>query len=110
VGHRKVSPREACELIHRAGGQAVLAHPGFLDEPEAVIRDLAAGARLDGVECYYAEHTPEQTARFLRLCHELELAPTGGSDFHGPPVRAARLGHPPVPWEAWEALRRRAGR
>ena len=110
VGHRKVSPREACELIHRAGGQAVLAHPGFLDEPEAVIRDLAAGARLDGVECYYAEHTPEQTARFLGLCHELELVPTGGSDFHGPPVRAARLGHPPVPWEAWEALRRRAGR
>ena len=65
---------------------------------------------LDGVECYYTEHSPEQTARLLGLCRELHLVPTGGSDFHGPKVRAATLGQPPVPWETWEALRRRAGR
>ena len=110
VSHRKVTPRGACELIHRAGGQAALAHPGFLDDAERAIRELAATGHLDGVECYYAEHSPEETARFLGLCRELGLVATGGSDFHGPPVRAARLGYPPVPWEAWEALRRRAGR
>ena len=75
-----------------------------------MIRGLAGSGLLDGVECYYAEHSPEQTARFLGLCRELGLVPTGGSDFHGPRVRAATLGQPPVPWEAWEALRRRAGR
>ena len=75
-----------------------------------MIRGLAAMGLLDGVECYYAEHTPEQLAQFLGLCRELGLVPTGGSDFHGPRVRAATLGQPAVPWDAWEALRRRAGR
>jgi hypothetical protein len=110
VPHRKVTPREACEIIRRAGGLAVVAHPGFHEDPEAMVRDLAGTGLLDGVECYYAEHSPELTARLLGLCRELDLAPTGGSDFHGPKVRAATLGQPPVPWEAWEALRRRAGR
>jgi hypothetical protein len=110
VAHRKVAPREACEIIRRANGLAVVAHPGFHDDPEGMIRVLAGTGLLDGVECYYAEHSPEQTARFLGLCRELDLVPTGGSDFHGPRVRAALLGLPSVPWEAWEALRRRAGR
>jgi predicted metal-dependent phosphoesterase TrpH len=110
VTHRKVSSREACEIVRRAGGLAVVAHPGFHEDPEAMVRGLAETGLLDGVECYYAEHSPEQTARFLGLCRELGLVPTGGSDFHGPKVRAATLGQPPVPWEAWEALRRRAGR
>lgn len=108
--HRKVGPREACEIIHRAGGLAVVAHPGFHEDPEGMVRNLARTGRLDGVECYYAEHSPEQTARYLGLCRELDLASTGGSDFHGPKVRAATLGQPPVPWEAWEVLRRRARR
>jgi len=102
--------RQACELIHRAGGVPVMAHPGFNPAAETLIRDLAGERLLDGVECYYAEHTPEQTARFVGLCRELGLVTTGGSDFHGPAVRAATLGHPAVPWAAWEDLRRRAGR
>ena len=110
VPHRKVGSREACEIIRRAGGLAVVAHPGFHEAPEAMLRALAATGLLDGVECYYAEHSPEQTARFLGLCRELDLVPTGGSDFHGPRVRAGTLGQPPVPWAAWETLRHRAGR
>jgi 3',5'-nucleoside bisphosphate phosphatase len=110
VPHRKLLPHEACEVIRRAGGLAVVAHPGFHEDPETMVRELAGTGLLDGVECYYAEHSPEQTARFLGLCAELALVPTGGSDFHGPKVRAATLGQPPVPWEAWEALRRRARR
>jgi predicted metal-dependent phosphoesterase TrpH len=110
VPHRKVTPREACEIIRRARGLAVVAHPISHADPEAMIRSLATAGFLDGVECYYAEHSPEQTAQLLALCRELGLLPTGGSDFHGPRVRAGTLGQPPVPWEAWEALRCRAGR
>jgi 3',5'-nucleoside bisphosphate phosphatase len=110
VSHRKLPPPEACQLIHRAGGLAVLAHPGFQESSESLVRELAGERLLDGVECYYAEHTPAQTARFVGLCRELGLVPTGGSDFHGPSVRAATLGQPPVPWAAWEELRGRAGR
>ena len=108
VPHRKVGSQEACRIIRRARGLAVVAHPVFHEAPEAMLRTLAATGLLDGVECYYSEHSPEQTARFLGLCRELDLVPTGGSDFHGPRVRAGTLGLPPVPWEAWEALRRRA--
>jgi hypothetical protein len=110
VPHRKVTPRQACEIVRRASGLAVVAHPGFHPAPEEMIRGLAASGLVDGVECYYAEHSPEQTAQFLGLCRRLDLVPTGGSDFHGPRVRAGTLGQPPVPWEAWEALCRRAGR
>jgi 3',5'-nucleoside bisphosphate phosphatase len=110
VPHRKVGSREACEIIRRAGGLAIVAHPGFHEAPEDMVRSLASTGLLDGVECYYAEHSPEQTSRLLGLCRELGLLPTGGSDFHGPRVRASTLGQPPVPWDAWEALRRRAGR
>lgn len=110
VPHRKVTPREACEVIRRANGLAVVAHPGFHPDPEGMIRGLAATGLLDGVECYYAEHSPQQTAQFRALCRQLGLVSTGGSDFHGPRVRAGTLGQPAVPWEAWEALRARAGR
>ncbi|MBI3456890.1 MAG: PHP domain-containing protein [Candidatus Rokubacteria bacterium] len=110
VSHRKVTPGEACALVHRAGGLAVLAHPGFQERSEALVRELAGQQLLEGVECYYAEHTPAQTARFIGLCRELGLVTTGGSDFHGPAVRASTLGQPPVPWAAYEELRRRAGR
>jgi predicted metal-dependent phosphoesterase TrpH len=110
VPHRKLTPREACEIIRRARGLAVVAHPSFHPDPEAMIRGLAGAGVLDGVECYYAEHSPEQTAQFLALCRKLDLVPTGGSDFHGPRVRAGTLGQPSVPWDAWEALCRRAGR
>jgi predicted metal-dependent phosphoesterase TrpH len=110
VSHRKLTVRDACALIRRAGGVAVMAHPGFQAESETLIRELAGERLLDGVECYYAEHTPEQTGRFVGLCRELALVTTGGSDFHGPAVRAATLGQPPVPWAAWQELRRRAAR
>ncbi len=110
VSHRKLTVGEACDVIHRAGGVAVMAHPGFHAGAEPLVRARAGGRRLDGVECYYAEHTPEQTAAFVALCRQLDLVPTGGSDFHGPAVRAATLGQPPVPRAAYEALRRRAGR
>src|SRR5262249_33186975 len=62
VPHRKVSAQEACQIIRRAHGLAVVAHPGFHQDPEAMVRELATTGLLDGVECYYTEHSPEQTA------------------------------------------------
>ena len=83
---------------------------GFLSDADGVIRELAGTGALDGVECYYGDHTPEQTNRFVGLCRELGLLSTGGSDYHGPPVRSAVLGLPPVPVAAYQALLARAGR
>jgi len=57
-----------------------------------------------GIETYYAEHSAAQTASYVQMCRDLGLAATGGSDFHGPRVRAGSLGVPSVPMSVWDAL------
>ena len=61
-----------------------------------------------GIECFYSEHTAAQRGSYVELCRQHNLLATGGSDFHGPPVRAAVLGSPPVPLAVWEALQVKA--
>src|SRR5437867_7262321 len=95
VPRRKVSPEDAVQLIRRAGGVPVFAHPGLADR-DALIPGLI-GAGLMGLECYYGQHSAVQTATYLQLCRDHDLVATGGSDFHGPQVRAATLGVPAVP-------------
>ncbi|PYM49513.1 MAG: hypothetical protein DME16_08940, partial [Candidatus Rokuibacteriota bacterium] len=50
----------------------------------------------------------QQRATYLQICKEQDLVATGGSDFHGPRVRAATLGSPTVPMAAVDALRVKA--
>ena len=86
----KPSPAEAIELIHQAGGKAVLAHPGLLKMgkqwQEELITKLAVTG-LDGMECFYQKHTFMQTKFYLNLAREHHLAITCGSDFHGEKVK-----------------------
>jgi predicted metal-dependent phosphoesterase TrpH len=102
VPRRKLSPEAAVRLIRRAGGVPVFAHPGLAGRDELIPGLIAAG--LMGIECYYNEHSPAQTAGYREICRERGLVATGGSDFHGPRVRSAVLGTPAVPLAAWEAL------
>ena len=84
VSRRWPTAAEAVDLIHRAGGAAVLAHPFWdLDAPEAVAA-LIDDLELEGVETFYPAHTREQTKFLLGVCSERGLTPTGSSDFHGP--------------------------
>lgn len=96
------TPREAINVISRAGGLAVIAHPGIrrLDE---LIEELAAHG-LRGVEAYHADHTPEQSARYDALAKRLGLLRTGGSDFHGRNGPNPPLGSVFVPSDALEEL------
>jgi predicted metal-dependent phosphoesterase TrpH len=81
-----LSPADAFSWIREAGGLPAIAHPGRFangafvwDRAMADFRDMGAL----GVETYYSEHSPAQTAYFLGLCQDLSMAPTGGSDYHG---------------------------
>ncbi len=82
------SAREAIELVHGAGGIAVLAHPPLssgVDAPggiEAFVERLLPDA-LDGLEIWHPGHKPGQIRRLRRLAREHDLLETGGSDFHG---------------------------
>jgi 3',5'-nucleoside bisphosphate phosphatase len=84
VSRRWPHAEEAIELIHGAGGSAVLAHPFWdLDDPGQVAA-LADDLNLDGIECFYPAHDRAQTKFLLELCRERGLAATASSDFHGP--------------------------
>jgi predicted metal-dependent phosphoesterase TrpH len=102
VPRAKLNPADAVRLIRKAGGAPVLAHPGVSDR-DALIPDLVA-AGLMGIESYYPEHSAAQTAGYVQTCRDHGLVATGGSDFHGPRVRAGTLGHPTVPMAVWEGL------
>jgi predicted metal-dependent phosphoesterase TrpH len=82
----KITLEEGIDLLHQAGGLAVLAHPLSLklDEPKlAVELKRLRECGLDGVECYYPSHTPEFTDHLLHMAQKAGLLATGGSDFHG---------------------------
>ncbi len=106
VPRAKLTPAEAVRLIRKARGVPVLAHPGLAHRDELIPDLVAAG--LMGIECYYSEHSPAQTASYVQTCRDGGLVATGGSDFHGPRVRAGRLGTPAVPMAVWEALQAKA--
>ena len=106
VPRRWPTALEAIDLIHAAGGVAVIAHPYWdISEPERV-DDLIRSLGADGVETFYPSHSEEQTAHLLELCAELDLFPTASSDYHGPTHRTFAafgayetygLGEPRVP-------------
>src|SRR5260221_3132375 len=106
VPRRWPTAEQAIELIHAAGGVAVIAHPYWdISEPDEV-DDLIRSLGADDVETFYPSHSKEQTAHLLELCDELDLVPTGSSDYHGPTHKTFasfgafdtyRLGEPPVP-------------
>jgi 3',5'-nucleoside bisphosphate phosphatase len=88
---------EAVELIHGAGGVAVVAHPYWdvseQDQVRDLVESLVRDVGLDGIETFYPPHTKAQTAHCLELCREFGLVPTGSSDFHGPTHKTfARFG------------------
>lgn len=89
------SPQECIDLIHEAGGVAILAHPTLYNlsmiEIEKLIATLA-GHGLDGIEAIYASHTPEEEAYFMDLARKYHLIISGGSDFHGDNKPGLELG------------------
>lgn len=108
VARQTFSPEAAIQLIHDAGGVAVLAHPIYVKDFVMLVERLAC-AGLDGIEVCYPEHTPDIEAQARDLAHQYHLVMTGGSDFHGPGVKAM-LGATLAPPGAVEALRERARR
>ena len=101
-----LTPLEAVTLVRTHGGVPSLAHPGtVIGLDELLPRLVAAG--LAGIEAYYGEHSPRMTARCLDRARELDLVPTGGSDFHGRGEHGLDIGGVFVPPETIERLESR---
>jgi 3',5'-nucleoside bisphosphate phosphatase len=84
VPREAASPEEVFAHIHAAGGIASLAHPVHVGHDEWL--DEFARDGLDALEAYHSDHDTGTTAHYLRLAARLNLAVTGGSDYHGDPA------------------------
>ncbi|MCL7489263.1 MAG: PHP domain-containing protein [Desulfobulbaceae bacterium] len=77
---------ESIDMIHRAGGLAVLAHPGMLAQQTRafplVLAELVERG-LDGIEAYYPAHSPAMEKSLRSFARKYQLVVTGGSDYHG---------------------------
>jgi len=103
VEREKMTPAEAVELILKAKGLPVLAHPLTFNDPEAMIAELKA-AGLVGIEAYYNGYTAEEINRLVELADRHNLIATGGSDYHGLDPTETAIGGADVPMESVERL------
>ena len=104
---------DAVALAAKAGGVAVLAHPGRLAAGErdwVLAQALEAG--IDGIEVWHPQHDAELRRSLAALAERRGLLATGGSDYHGrhkPDVRVGTgcAGNVTVPPECLASLRQR---
>lgn len=103
VSRIKFSVEQAIEVIHKAKGLAVLAHPDVLPGKEWIKR--FAGFGLDGLEVRYPRFSPELEKSYVDLAGSLGLIKTGGSDAHGSYKDFTGLGAVTVPYSWVEEMR-----
>jgi 3',5'-nucleoside bisphosphate phosphatase len=104
---------EAVELVHRAGGVAVLAHPPFIPVERAellCLLDTFVNLGLDGVEAYNTGATNDDIDWYITQTRRRGLIVTGGSDFHGSEggeiVIGGGRGNLKIPYACVEEIRR----
>ncbi|WP_422012904.1 3',5'-nucleoside bisphosphate phosphatase [Roseateles sp.] len=95
VPHKWASLKDAVGWITRAGGIAVIAHPGRYDftptEEYALITEfIAHGGR--GIEVVTGSHTPAEFVEYADTALEFGLLASRGSDFHSPDESRIDLG------------------
>lgn len=103
VPKEKMSAARALELVHAAGGLAVMAHPG-LNHDDSLIARLA-GEGLDGLECFHPKHSAAASAKYESLARQHRLLVTGGSDCHGRSKNRPTIGTVRLPVEHVDRLR-----
>jgi len=108
-----LSPEEAINLVLKAKGVPVLAHPVSLKLSYFDLKNYLKELKkfgLMGVEAYYTEHTKEFTEILLEYAKEFEFLVTGGSDFHGankPDIKLGKgFGNLNIPFECYEKLKK----
>jgi len=101
----KISATDAINLIHHAGGLAVMAHPG-LNHNDDLIPDLVA-AGMDGIECFHTKHSTTMNQRYLMIADKYRLLVTGGSDCHGMSKGKPLIGTIKIPYDCVERLKER---
>lgn len=94
---------EAIDLIHQAGGVAVLAHPGHWTNERIIWRLVERG--MDGIEIIHPSHQDFLVDYYRHIADRHTLLMTGGSDYHGQrPGDDRNLGRYGLSKPQWERL------
>ncbi|MEA4878491.1 PHP domain-containing protein [Aminobacterium sp. MB27-C1] len=86
VPRYRLSPEVCIDVIQKADGVAVLAHPAQTTDDYGVLVDILKQLKslgLWGIECLSPSHSSQQIFQYLRIAKEMDLFTTAGSDFHG---------------------------
>ncbi|MCZ2497609.1 PHP domain-containing protein [Xylophilus sp. Kf1] len=98
VPHRWATLGDAVGWITRAGGVAVIAHPGrykFSATAEYALFSEFKTHGGQGVEVVTGSHTPPEYLVYADMAREFGLAASRGSDFHSPEESHTDLGRLP---------------
>ncbi|HUG25093.1 3',5'-nucleoside bisphosphate phosphatase [Piscinibacter sp.] len=114
VPHRWASLRDAVTWIRRAGGIAVIAHPGrykfTANEEYALFTEFKAHGG-EAVEVVTGSHTAAEFVKYADMALEFDLFASRGADFHSPEESRTDLGTlPDLPTRltpVWEPLQDR---
>lgn len=81
VKRYKLTVPEGINIIKKAGGVPVLAHPGLIGDDSMVEQLISYG--ILGIEAYHSKHNYQQSQKYIKLAEANGLIITGGSDCHG---------------------------
>lgn len=108
VSYTKLTPQESIEVILKAGGVPVIAHPDLMHHDEYIEEFVGYG--LKGIEVYHTDHKPHAIKRYEEMAKRLGLLMTGGSDCHGMGKGRILMGTVRVSYDLVEKLRNEANR
>ncbi len=108
-----ISIEEATDIIHKAGGLAVLAHPRRYPLTNTKLRQLLTDfkdAGGDGLEVASCQQRPCDRQFLAQLCQKYGFLASVGSDFHNEAIRFRDLGlHLELPPEVTPVWRTEQG-
>lgn len=90
-GEWALTMAQAINLVHRARGVAILAHPGIIMHEHSEIAwqqvwRQAVEAGIDGVEVFHPFHSAKVNGLLEEVAQKHHLLITSGSDWHGPDI------------------------
>ena len=113
VGRYAIEIGRGIDLVHAAGGVAVIAHPWGRGRerllPPDALQALVEEHGLDGIEVDHQDHDADTRARLRPLGERLGVLITGSSDYHGTGKQDHDLGVNTTADEVYTELRRRIG-
>ncbi|MCK4589167.1 MAG: PHP domain-containing protein [Nanoarchaeota archaeon] len=112
----KIRIKEAIDIIKKAGGIPILAHPGVYEQENAVqLIKFFVECGGQGIETYYSydlinnlseEESNKRNSFFQEYAQKNKLIQSGGSDFHGEIRKTVKLGQINIPYELINKLKR----